>query len=29
VGIITLRGRPQTPASQLLVECLREGAATR
>jgi DNA-binding transcriptional LysR family regulator len=28
VGIITLRGRPQTPASQLLLECLREAAAT-
>jgi DNA-binding transcriptional LysR family regulator len=27
VGLITLRGRSQTPASQLLVTCLRETAA--
>ena len=29
VGIITLRGRAQTPASQLLMDCLRETATLR
>ncbi len=29
VGIITLRGRSQTPASQLLMECLRKVAPPR
>ncbi|WP_198083398.1 LysR family transcriptional regulator [Variovorax sp. E3] len=29
VGLITLRGRTQTPASELLITCLRETAASR
>ena len=28
VGIITLRGRPKTPASQLLMDCLRKVATS-